>query len=180
MSTALHQAGPRAGRAGEIELHHIIIISPMTEDHIIKLLEHRDIKPTAMRILVLREMLKSNNAFSLQSLEDSLESVDKSTIYRCITLFLTHHLLHAIDDGSGSIKYAVCASSCHCGEEGEHLDDLHAHFYCVGCHQTLCLSRIQVPVVSLPAQFEIHDINYVLKGLCPECSQKKRAETSIH
>ena len=87
------------------------------------MLEHRGIKPTAMRILVLREMMGCNEAFSLQTLEDSLDTVDKSTIYRCITLFLTHHLLHAIDDGTGSFKYAVCSSSCHCGEDGEHLDD---------------------------------------------------------
>ncbi|MBR5085801.1 MAG: transcriptional repressor [Muribaculaceae bacterium] len=151
----------------------------MTEQHIIELLEHREIKPTAMRILVLRTMLKCSDAFSLQSLEDSLESVDKSTIYRCITLFLTHHLIHAIDDGTGSIKYAVCASSCHCGEEGEHLDDLHAHFYCERCHRTLCLSRIQVPVVSLPPNFMVNDINYVLKGLCPDCAAKSCHQTSI-
>ena len=152
----------------------------MIEQHIIEeLLEHRDIKPTAMRILVLRAMLNCSDAFSLQSLEDRLESVDKSTIYRCITLFLTHHLIHAIDDGSGSIKYAVCASTCHCGEEGEHLEDLHAHFYCERCHRTLCLSRIQVPVVSLPANFKVQDINYVLKGLCPECVAKNHTQTSI-
>lgn len=151
----------------------------MTEQHIIEHLEQRDIKPTAMRVLVLRAMLGCNEAFSLQSLEESLESVDKSTIYRCITLFLTHHLIHAIDDGTGSIKYAVCASSCHCGEEGEHLDDLHAHFYCEGCHRTMCLSRIHVPVVSLPANFKVRDINYVLKGLCPECAAKAKVQTSI-
>ena len=45
----------------------------MTEQHIIELLEHREIKPTAMRILVLRTMLKCSDAFSLQSLEDSLD-----------------------------------------------------------------------------------------------------------
>ena len=134
------------------------------------MLELRDIKPTAIRILVLREMLHCDSAFSLQSLEDRLDSVDKSTIYRCITLFLTHHLIHAIDDGTGSLKYAVC--ECHCGEEGEHLDDLHAHFYCERCHRTYCLSRIHVPVVALPGNFEVHNINYVLKGLCPQCNHE--------
>lgn len=138
------------------------------------MLEQRGIKPTAIRILVLRTMLNCDNAFSLQSLEDELESVDKSTIYRCITLFLTHHLIHAIEDGTGSLKYAVCSTSCHCGEDGEHLDDMHAHFYCEGCHRTFCLSRIAVPVVALPGNFTVHSINYVLKGLCPNCTQKSQ------
>ena len=142
----------------------------LSQQEIIDMLEQRDIKPTAIRILVLREMLQCDSAFSLQSLEDRLESVDKSTIYRCITLFLTHHLVHAIDDGTGSLKYAVCDTACHCGEDGEHLDDLHAHFYCERCHRTYCLSRIHVPVVALPGNFEVHSINYVLKGLCPECN----------
>lgn len=145
----------------------------MEQKHLIDLMEQRGIKPTAVRILVLRAMLASEDAFSLQSLEEQLESVDKSTIYRCITLFLTHHLIHAIDDGTGSFKYAVCAAGCHCGEDnGEHLDDLHAHFYCERCHRTYCLDSIHVPLVSLPGNFEVHDINYVLKGICPMCSNK--------
>lgn len=137
------------------------------------LLEQRGIKPTAVRILVLKEMLDCRDAFSLQSMEERLDTVDKSTIYRCITLFLTHHLIHAIDDGTGIFKYAVCSTSCHCGEEGDHLDDLHAHFNCERCGRTFCLSSIHVPVVSLPGNFRIHNINYVLKGLCPECSARE-------
>ena len=140
------------------------------ENDLEKLLEQRDIKPTAMRILVLKAMTSCDEAFSLQSLEDKLDTVDKSTIYRCITLFLTHHLIHAIDDGTGSIKYAVCDTSCHCGEEGEHLDDMHAHFYCERCHRTFCLNRITVPLVTLPGDFKVHSINYVLKGICSQCS----------
>lgn len=140
------------------------------DQHIIDLLEQRDIKPTAMRILVLKAMTSCDDAFSLQSLEDRLDTVDKSTIYRCITLFLTHHLIHAIDDGTGSLKYAVCHAGCHCGEDGEHFDDMHAHFYCERCQRTFCLSRIAAPVVTLPGNFKVHSINYVLKGLCPQCS----------
>ncbi|MBQ4368007.1 MAG: transcriptional repressor, partial [Muribaculaceae bacterium] len=96
-----------------------------------------------------------------------------STIYRTITLFLTHHLIHAIDDGSGTFKYAVCSNDCHCGEEGnEALGDLHAHFSCERCGRTVCLTSIQVPVVALPEHCEVHSVNYVLKGLCAECMTK--------
>ena len=140
------------------------------DKHITDLLEQRHIKPTAMRILVLKAMTSCDDAFSLQSLEDKLDTVDKSTIYRCITLFLTHHLIHAIDDGTGSLKYAVCHAGCHCGEEGEHLGDMHAHFYCERCQRTFCLSSIAAPVVALSGNFKVHSINYVLKGLCPQCS----------
>ena len=43
------------------------------DQHIIDMLEQRDIKPTAMRILILKAMRNSNEAFSLQNLEDKLD-----------------------------------------------------------------------------------------------------------
>ena len=148
--------------------------TPTTNVYLHKL-SLRNIKPTALRLLILKAMMAHTDAFSLQSLEDDLDTVDKSTIYRTITLFLTHHLIHAIDDGTGSMKYAVCANSCHCGEEGGlHTDDLHAHFYCESCHRTFCLNSIHVPVATLSGDFEVHSINYVLKGLCSECKAKWR------
>ncbi len=134
----------------------------------------REIKPTALRLLILKAMMAHREAFSLQSLEDDLNTVDKSTIYRTITLFLTHHLIHAIDDGSGSLKYAVCSNSCHCGEEDADTNDLHAHFYCEQCHRTFCLKSVHVPIATLPGDFEVHGINYVLKGSCSECKAKGR------
>lgn len=56
------------------------------EETYLKLLALRDIKPTANRLLVLREMLAADRAFSLLDLEDRLVTMDKSTIFRTITL----------------------------------------------------------------------------------------------
>lgn len=53
-----------------------------------------------------KTMMQHKEAFSLLDLENELDTVDKSTIYRTITL-LAHHLVHGIDDGTGSLKYAV-------------------------------------------------------------------------
>lgn len=60
--------------------------------------------------------------------------MDKSTLFRTLTLFLAHHLVHGIDDGTGSLKYALCSSDCDC-----EIDDLHTHFYCTHCRRTFCL-----------------------------------------
>ena len=60
------------------------------------------------------------------------------------------------------------ADDCDCG-----VDDEHTHFYCVRCHRTFCLKRIHVPVVELPDGFRMDSINYVIKGLCPECAEKE-------
>lgn len=139
----------------------------MDEQILLNKLAFRGIKPTAMRILILQEMLLSEEALSLTDLEARLDTVDRSTIFRTVTLFLSHHLVHGVDDGSGALKYAVCENSCNCSVE-----DLHTHFYCEGCHKTFCLKQIHVPVVAVPSGFVLQSVNYVLKGLCDECSQK--------
>ena len=84
----------------------------MEEDIYLDKLDRRGIKPTAIRLLVIKAMMQAERAVSLLDLETLLDTVDKSTISRTIALFLSHHLIHSIDDGSGSLKYAVCDNSC--------------------------------------------------------------------
>ncbi|MCD8183774.1 MAG: transcriptional repressor [Bacteroides sp.] len=132
------------------------------------LLAKREIQPTAIRILVLRAMMQAGRSVSLLDLENMLDTVDKSTIFRIITLFLSHHLVHSIDDGTGSFKYAVCSASCSC-----EVSDLHTHFHCERCNRTFCFKNIPTPVVKLPEGFTLDSINYVLKGLCPDCAAKE-------
>lgn len=134
-------------------------------DAYIDILDKREIRPTAIRLLVLKAMMQFERAFSLHDLEDFLDTVDKSTLSRTINLFLDHHLIHCIDDGSGSLKYSVCGNDCNCS-----VSELHAHFYCVKCHKTFCLRNIPVPMVELPRNFTLESINYVLKGCCEDCS----------
>ncbi len=129
-------------------------------------LEARDIKPTATRILIFKAMLNFSQAFSLADVETELDTVDKSTLSRTIHLFHEKHLIHSIDDGSGSIKYSVCSETCSCS-----LKDLHVHFYCNRCKKTYCLESISIPSVQLPPGFLLNSVNFVMKGLCDSCSK---------
>ena len=58
-------------------------------------LSARGIKPTAMRLLILRTMMHTSQAVSLLDLVDMLETADKSTVSRTLSLFLSHHLVHS-------------------------------------------------------------------------------------
>lgn len=127
------------------------------------------VKPTATRLLVYNALREAEDTVSLNDLEDILVSVDKSTIFRSLTLFKQCHLVHEIDDGSGSLKYELC---CHNHEE-EGDNDQHAHFFCTECQHTYCLKTIQAPVVDLPEGFEVSGINYVMKGVCPNCKSRQ-------
>ncbi len=129
------------------------------------LLEH-GIRPTAMRLLLYRTMGQFHDAFSIADLEDALETVDKSTIFRTLTLFVAQHVIHEVEDGSGSEKYCVVRAD-DCGP-----DHMHCHFYCDSCHKTFCLDGTKIPVVSYPDGYQLREINYMMKGLCPDCARK--------
>lgn len=108
----------------------------------------------------------------MADLEEKLDTVDKSTIFRTLTLFLSHHLIHGVDDGSGSLKYAVCEDCCMCTVEDQHM-----HFYCERCHKTYCIRSVHAPSVTLPEGFMQTGINYVIKGICADCAVHKKIDT---
>ena len=127
-------------------------------------LENRNIKPTAMRELVLMVLSEQTAAISLADLEQTFEKADKVTLYRTLKTFVENKLIHSIDDGTGSVKYALCKETCQC-----HPEDLHVHFLCTKCKQTNCLNDIPVPSVNLPSHFTLENINMVIKGICSNC-----------
>ncbi len=128
-------------------------------------LQSRDIKPTAMRELVLKVLTDQSTAISLSDLEVQFEKADKATLYRTLKTFEKNKLIHSIDDGSGSVKYALCNDSCVCNP-----NDLHVHFFCTKCEKTYCLNEIPVPTINLPKSFSLESVNMVVKGICANCS----------
>lgn len=133
-----------------------------------KMLEARNIRVTAVRLLVLKAMQNHPQAFNLADIEQKLETIDKSTLFRTITLFHEKQLIHSIDDGSGSIKYSVCSKDCHCVPK-----DLHVHFFCLHCKKTFCLESIHIPQIALPQGFSMQSANYVIKGICSHCPKSQ-------
>lgn len=103
---------------------------------------------------------------SLLDLEAELGTIDKSTLFRTLTLFQKHLIVHTIDDGSGSLKYSVCDEDCDCSPEWQHV-----HFYCSACNRAYCLRDISIPQVALPIGFEPKSINHVIKGVCNQCKK---------
>ena len=123
------------------------------------------IKPTTIRLLVLKCILDRKEVFSLSDLENELDTVDKSNIFRTLKIFNKQGLIHSIDDGSGSLKYSICEEDCTCA-----LYQLHVHFYCRACKQTYCFRDIPIPLIQIPDGFSTDSANYVIKGLCNNCN----------
>jgi len=129
-------------------------------------LSSRNIKPTAMRQLVLNILEGQKTAISLHELENKFDRAEKSTLYRTLKTFEENKLIHSIDDGSGSIKYAICKDTCQCNPS-----DLHVHFLCSSCKQTYCLNEIPVPIINLPENYSFKRVNMVVEGICSNCKK---------
>ena len=130
----------------------------------ILLLEEHDIKPTANRIVVAEALASSILPQSLAELERRIQTIDKSNIFRALTLFREQHLVHTIEGGNDGTRYELCHSHSH-----DHDDDQHPHFYCEVCQQTYCLDGVEVPQLDVPQGFKIRSVNYIIKGICPHC-----------
>ncbi len=139
----------------------------MNSQDMISRLESKGIRPTANRILVMKTLMGEQNTQSLSNLERKMVSMDKSSIFRTLTLFLEHDVVHAFEDGRGVLCYELCEEKGACDHH-----DGHIHFYCESCQRSFCMEDIHIPSFELPEGFYPHSISFVIKGECPDCRKK--------
>lgn len=139
----------------------------MTAEEIITKLGHKGVKATANRILVYRMLEESDRPVSLAYMERLNLSMDKSSIFRVLTLFLEHDVVHSFEDGRGILNYELCRSDGKCSQS-----DNHVHFYCESCQRSFCLDDIHIHDIPLPDGFYAHSLSFVVKGECAECRRK--------
>ncbi|WP_416441712.1 Fur family transcriptional regulator [Leeuwenhoekiella sp. A16] len=131
-----------------------------------KLLSSHKVRPTAMRILIYRFMDKMERAVTLTEIVNAFVKADRATLSRTIKTFETNGIVHQIDDGTGIPKYALCESGCNCEVD----QDLHIHFHCTNCDETICLTDHKIPHINLPEGYMAENVNLVVKGICEKCS----------
>lgn len=130
------------------------------------ILIQRKIRPTAMRLLICQFMEKQQAAVSLSDIGAAFEKSERTTLFRSLKTFEEKGMVHKIDDGSGIAKYALCEVNCTCDLE----TDLHLHFHCTKCDETVCLTEYKLPKISLPKNYKAEDANLVVKGICDKCA----------
>lgn len=132
-----------------------------------ELLIRKGVRPTSNRVLVMRELVKALRPVSLADLEVALDTLDKTSIFRVLELFAEKDIVHAIEDGSRSVKYELCHGDAH-----HSIADQHVHFFCERCREVFCFEDVNVPLIDVPEGFQANSVNYMLKGLCPKCVDK--------
>ena len=138
----------------------------MNDSDLIALMKEHGIRPTANRIIVAKTLATEHRPLSMMELEDHIGSIDKSGIFRALTLFKESHLVHTLEDGEG-IRYELCHSHDHAID-----NDMHVHFHCEHCGETICLEEIAIPEIQLPHGYRMQSANFILKGICPKCNKR--------
>lgn len=126
----------------------------------------KKIRVTAMRLLIYKFLTEKQVAVTLSDIENAFEKADRTTLYRTIKTFEEKDIVHQIDDGTGITKYALCEKGCNCEIE----TDLHLHFHCNNCNETICLTEHKIPQIKVPKGFISENMNFVIKGICDKCS----------
>ncbi|MBC9798635.1 Fur family transcriptional regulator [Sinomicrobium weinanense] len=132
------------------------------EKDINKVLKSHRLKRTLARMDILQLLLGSGHAISYNDINEELgDRFDKSTVYRTLNSFEEKGIIHAVNDGSGGIKYAVTKIES---------PGAHVHFKCDHCEQTYCLPNTGIPRVSTPEGFIVRTSSLLINGTCKYCS----------
>ena len=134
-----------------------------------EILAEHGVKATANRLLIARALADAHRPLTMTELEDMLETIDKSNIFRALQLFRDAHLVHVLEDTGGGVRYEFCHSHHH-----DRDDDLHVHFYCEKCHRTFCFEDTPIPPVETPEGYMSTGASYLIKGICPDCRKENR------
>jgi len=129
-----------------------------------QLLEHHGVKVTSNRLRIARALEEAGRPLSLMELEERLDTIDKSNVFRALGAFREVHLVHVLE--GDPVRYELCHS-----HHEDHDDDLHVHFYCEKCHRTYCLENTPIPPVEVPEGYGVQEASYYLKGICPNCAK---------
>lgn len=130
-------------------------------------LKQHQLRNTTCREEVINLFATRGVALSHSDLESTLgEMFDRVTLYRTLKTFVEKGILHKVLDDNG-LRYALCKQEC--STHGHQHD--HVHFKCVNCGETNCLEHTHIPAFPLPDGYKAQEINLLIQGICPQCTQ---------
>ena len=129
------------------------------------ILKSHHLKVTEQRLAVL-EIFVNNNVLSLADIYKLLgKTFDRITLYRILTAFEEHGVIHKIPNSQNDPLYALCK---HDAINHTHNDN-HVHFKCMTCNTTFCLEKVLIPEIKIPKKFKAEKINFIVEGYCENC-----------
>lgn len=135
-----------------------------------EILRDAGLKCTPGRMALLELLLEEKKPLSQQEIARGLVGVDFNyvSIYRSLDAFLKAGIVHRVEAGDRTWRYALCGCGSH--------RHCHPHFICRECGRVECLSDFQgagfkedLPEDYLPG-YVVEERELYLRGLCRDCS----------
>jgi Fur family ferric uptake transcriptional regulator len=123
---------------------------------------------TRQRVLVLDFLLQQPKSLTHHEIQSHLArqahaELDSVTLYRVLEWLTENELIHRIAGADQVWRFSAGA--------GHHAHE-HAHFQCTRCEQVTCFTDVALPrKIKLPDGFQTHEIDFLIKGTCPNCSK---------
>ena len=108
----------------------------METEALIELLERHGIKSTPNRILVASTLEEASRPLSMTEIEETIGTIDKSSVFRTLSLFRESHLVHAFEDGSDVVRYELCMSESNEDDDTQETE-IHAFDQGIGAEYVL-------------------------------------------
>lgn len=121
---------------------------------------------------ILKLIDQSAKAWSHADIQEQLGDLcNRVTIYRILERLEEEGQVHRIVNTDGVINYARCRH----GEAHQPHEDGHGHihFSCERCRAVVCIENV-VPKIHLPEGYISKSFNFVVSGVCAECSEKEK------
>jgi Fur family ferric uptake transcriptional regulator len=121
---------------------------------------------TRQRVLVLDFLLAQSKSLTHHEIQAHLAhaELDSVTLYRVLEWLTENELIHRIAGADQVWRFSGGAG---------HRAHEHAHFQCSNCEQVTCFTDVSLPrKIKLPDGFTAQEIDFLIKGLCPNCSPK--------
>jgi Fur family ferric uptake transcriptional regulator len=123
---------------------------------------------TTHRIDLLNILSGCDQAISERELELRMNGTcNRTTIYRNLNSLVEKKIVHRILS-KDAIKYKFVAGK---PEDGQLTD--HVHFECRRCNTTFCLEDLSVQDYKLPEGFTKQENQFIIFGMCKNCSHEK-------
>lgn len=139
----------------------------MFQIQIEKILKNSNLAVTKNRRKVLKVFLKLSKPLDLKTIKSSIVNIDRVTLFRILSIFEDHQIIHAIHLENRDRLYALCNHECSSSEKTH--THKHIHFECEECSDVICLPVDTLPTLNIP-NYIVNQLNINASGLCSNCN----------
>ena len=137
----------------------------MLQIQIEKILKNKNLAITKNRKKVLKVFISIAKPLSLKTLKSSARNIDRVTLFRILSVFVEHQIIHEINLDATNKLYALCDPKCQSHKSHVHH---HIHFQCTSCLDVICLDVDDYPKLSVP-NYIINNLDVNATGICAQC-----------